>query len=59
MAGRKKPPALTLPGGEGGASGEATDSPDGGGIISMDALSTEYANLIKINNNQNHQTIGL
>lgn len=44
MATKKKPPALKIGGGEGRASGEATDSPDGGGIITMDALSTEYAN---------------
>lgn len=42
MAGRKKPPALNLRGAEGGApAGETTDSPDGGGIITMDSVSTE------------------
>ena len=40
---RKKPPALTIPaGGDGGApASEATDSPDTGGGIVMDSLSTE------------------
>lgn len=40
---KKKPPALKIPGGaEGGASAsESTDSPDTGGGIIMDSLSTE------------------
>jgi hypothetical protein len=40
---RKKPPALTIPAGaDGGApASEATDSPDTGGGIVMDSLSTE------------------
>ena len=40
---RKKPPALTIPaGGDGGTpASEATDSPDTGGGIVMDSLSTE------------------
>lgn len=40
---KKKPPALTIPGGaDGGApASESTDSPDAGGGIMMDSLSTE------------------
>lgn len=40
---KKKPPALTIPAGaDGGApASESTDSPDTGGGIMMDSLSTE------------------